>query len=322
MSETTDTARATERMLNLLALLMWSTRPLTQSEIVEKMSDQYTGNAEGRRTLFERDKKALRQLGVPIRSITLSGTGKAGVGAYHIESKSEGYGNLYALFTDEEIEKLQMAAAMVQLDQPWGKHALARLGGNLPEADLPAGAHVPVTTDSLATLWSALRARHPVSFDYRGRSRTVHPYGLLSRNGFWYLAGLDVARDETRAFRVDRLESEVVVDGASHFERPADFKVSEAIAADSKNFGDSDETCLVRVDALLAPTVVAELGESAVSERHEDGSVDVTVACGNRFGFRSWLFAMVDRAEVLGPPAIRDEVMGWLAELAGTQGGN
>ena len=132
MSETTDTARAAERMLNLLALLKWSTRPLTQDEIVEKMKHQYTGTAEGRRTLFERDKKALRQLGIPIRTITLSGTGSAGVGAYWIESKSDGYGNLYSHFTDEEIEVLQMAAAMVQIDQPWGKQAVARLGGSLP----------------------------------------------------------------------------------------------------------------------------------------------------------------------------------------------
>jgi predicted DNA-binding transcriptional regulator YafY len=315
MTDGNDTARAAERMLNLLALLTWSTQPMTLDQIGEKMGDQYGPPGEGRRTLFERDKRALRRIGVPITTITLGGH-TAGVGAYFVDSKSDRYGNLYASLTKDELAILQTAAAMVQMDQPWGKRALARLGGHLPEAEVPAGANLPSATETLATLWSALRERRPAMFDYHGRTRTVHPYGLLSRNGFWYLAGWDSHRNETVAFRVDRIESEVRLGAEGAFERPEDFKVADAIAPDSKRFGDTGETCTVRIDASLAPTVVAELGEQAVVARHAGGSVDVLAPCGNRFGFRSWLFAMVDRAEVIAPPEMRVEVVGWLSELA------
>lgn len=320
MSDRNETGRAAERMLNLLALLTWSTGPMTLDQIGEKMSDQYGEPGEARRTLFERDKRALRKLGVPISMITLGGD-KAGVGAYFVDSKSDRYGNLYASLTSDELEVLQTAAAMVQMDRPWGKQALARLGGHLPDADLPAGANLPLADDGLATLWAAVRERRPVMFDYHRRRRTVHPYGLLSRNGFWYLAGWDAARDDTVAFRVDRIESAVESGPQAGFERPAGFKVADAIVQDSKRFGGADETCTVRIDASLAPTVTAELGERAVVASHEDGSVDVTVPCGNRFGFRSWLFAMVDRVEVLEPASLRDEVIGWLRELAVAEGG-
>lgn len=321
MSEGHDTGRAAERMLNLLALLTWSTGPMTLDQIGEKMADQYGEPGEARRTLFERDKRALRSLGVPISRITLGGD-KAGVGAYFVDSKSDRYGNLYGSLTREELEVLQTAAAIVQMNQPWGKQALARLGGHLPEAEVPAEAHLSVPSEALAILWSAVRERRVVTFGYHGRQRTVHPYGLLSRNGFWYLAGWDSYRNETVAFRVDRFESDVVAGAEASFERPANFKVAEAIAQDSKRFGDTGETCIVRIDPSLAPTVAVEVGEHFVVARHEDGSIEVTVPCGNRFGFRGWLFAMVDRAEVVGPPEIRAEVMGWLAELVGDEAGS
>ena len=320
MSDGNETGRAAERMLNLLALLTWSTGPMTLDQIGEKMADQYGGPGEARRTLFERDKRALRKLGVPISMITLGGD-TAGVGAYFIDSKSDRYGDLYGSLTADELEVLRTAAAMVQLDQPWGRQALARLGGHLPEAEVPAGARLTLHDETLATLWSAVRERRPAMFDYHRRRRTVHPYGLLSRNGFWYLSGWDSHRDETVAFRVDRIESAVEVGPESSFERPPGFKVAEAISQDSKRFGGADETCTVRIDASLAPTVAAELGAHAVVASHEDGSVDVSVPCGNRFGFRSWLFAMVDRAEVLEPASLREEVVGWLGELAGSHGG-
>ena len=48
-----------------------------------------------------------------------------------------------------------------------------------------------------------------------------------------------------------------------------------------------------------------------------DGSVDVEVSCGNRMAFRSWLYAMVDRAEVVSPEFVRNEIVADLARLAG-----
>ena len=50
-----------ERMLNLVALLTESNRPLTLEDIGNYMEHQYPEKAEARRTAFERDKKSLRK---------------------------------------------------------------------------------------------------------------------------------------------------------------------------------------------------------------------------------------------------------------------
>jgi hypothetical protein len=66
----------------------------------------------------------------------------------------------------------------------------------------------------------------------------------------------------------------------------------------------------VRVDANLASAVVAELGDDAVVSIMEgSGAVEVRVACGNYGAFCTWLFAMVDRAVVIGPEHIRDRIV-------------
>jgi hypothetical protein len=41
------------------------------------------------------------------------------------------------------------------------------------------------------------------------------------------------------------------------------------------------------------------------------------VPCGNYPAFRSWLFAMVDRAEVLAPADVRSRIIDDLGVMAG-----
>jgi len=71
----------------------------------------------------------------------------------------------------------------------------------------------------------------------------------------------------------------------------------------------------VRVDAVLASRVAGELGDDAIMVTHEDGSMDFAVPCRNLPAFRTWLLAMVDRAEVLEPASVRAHVVEWLSEL-------
>lgn len=309
---TADPKRATERMLNLLALLTNSLRPLTFEEIMNHMGTQYPEAHEARRTAFERDKKVLRDLGVPFTMKTLGGA-DAGKTAYAIDKS--GYGLVDFGLTADEMSALQEAAALVQTGTSWGKKAVLWLGGDVVSSGAPTAAHVPSGGEVLPTLWEAISSSRPVAFKYHGKSRTVHPYGLVSRNGFWYLVGRDSVRDTQIVFRVDRLDSDVVVDKKATFERPQDFDITTAFARDPKDFVQSMERALVRIDGGVAPAVLRELGSDAVVTQHDDGSVEVEVPCANRVAFRTWLFAMVDRAEVLSPPEVREEVVSWLREM-------
>jgi predicted DNA-binding transcriptional regulator YafY len=145
----------------------------------------------------------------------------------------------------------------------------------------------------------------------------VEPYGLVARNGFWYVVGRDADTGAVKTFRVDRIDGEVVPGEAGAFERPTRFSLENSFERDSKLFeGGDDKVAVVRVDGRLAPGVVRELGDDAVRAHLPDGSVEVLVPCGNHVAFRNWLFAMVDRAVVVSPKDVRDAVTAELATLA------
>lgn len=309
------TVNATERMLNLVALLTESSVPLTLEDISNKMAGQYPEADEARRTSFERDKRSLRALGLPITTQTLSGS-DAGKTAYSIDRTE------YALIdfglTDDELTALQQAAALVQIGTSWGKQAVQWLGGEITSPEMSAAVKVDAQSRVLPQLWEAIGSQSVVSFGYRNRQRGVHPYGLLARNGFWYLIGFDTARDMQVTFRVDRIEGDIAVGQPHAFQRPHGFNVLSAFTRDPKEFADGpDEVAVVRLDHRVAPAVVRELGDDAIVARRSDGSLDVEVACGNRSAFKSWLYAMVDRAEVISPENVRNEIIADLQKMAG-----
>jgi len=82
--------------------------------------------------------------------------------------------------------------------------------------------------------------------------------------------------------------------------------------------GDGDDAiATVLVDAALAQRVKAEFGDGAVLRERSDGSIEFAIPCANLVAFRVWLFAMVDRAEVLGPPRVREHIVSHLQQIAG-----
>ena len=67
-------------------------------------------------------------------------------------------------------------------------------------------------------------ARRPVSIRYtaadsRRRMRTLHPYGLVTHSGRWYVTGADRRIGEDRTFRLDRIADARTLPGS--FEPPA-----------------------------------------------------------------------------------------------------
>ena len=315
MSANKSKISAAERMLNLVALLTESSRPLTFEDIVNRMSGQYPEKAEARRTAFEREKKILRKLGVPITMQTLSGA-DAGKTAYSID-RSE-YRLIDFDLTNDELSALQQAAAVVQIGTSWGKKAVHWLGGEVGATSHSESTRVDAQQPTLPTLWIAVSNRNEVSFVYHGRERVVHPYGLIARNGFWYLVAFDTSRQMQVTFRVDRIESDISVGAENSFTRPGDFDLATAFQRDPKMYpGSENDEAVVRLDPRIAPSVIRELGDDCVQAVRTDGFVDVVVPCGNRTAFKSWLYAMVDRAVVISPDVIRQEIISDLTAMAG-----
>ncbi len=300
-----------ERLTNLIAVLLDTGRPLTLEEIADRVPG-YPDEPATRRRQFERDKATLRDIGVPISLEALYAfdheTG------YRIRRQDY---ELPALdLTDDERVALHLAVTAVGLEGGEGRHALWKLGGAEGTGAAPLAALPSVP--ALPLLFDAYRRRAEVRFSYRGEARRLWPYGIVFRNGHWYAVGHDPARDAIRAFRADRIEGDVEVGGPGNFEPPAGFDPSSALRDEPWRFGDEEPVeARVRVSPPPAAWVVAEVGEQAVVERADDGTVVLRMAVTNRAAFRSFVLGLLDSAEVLGPPELRAEVVAWLESMAG-----
>ena len=298
-----------ERTTNLLALLLETRVPLTLDDIVNQLRDQYPAGHAAMRGAFERDKGLLRDVGVPIETEVLGGA-HAGQTAYRVNRDRYELRDLD--LTDDERRALQVAVAAARTTE--AEFGMFKLGGvadsvasitaNLPQLDL-----LPPLRESVAT-------RATVTFGYHGVPRTLQPYALLLREGFWYVIGHDLGHHEVRTYRVDRIEGSIERGEGAVFERPADFDPRAVFPADPKELGEGEQSATVHIDNTRATFAVRELGEESIVRRLDDGSVDVDVPCNNLDAFRSWLFGWGVHAEVVAPPDVREGLIQWLRTMA------
>lgn len=304
-------ANRLERLLNLTAALLNASRPLTASDLAEQVPG-YPDPADKAtfRRAFERDKESLRDMGIPVQLVEVPG----------IDPPEQGYlirRQDYALrdpgLEPDELAAIHLATAAVRMEGLPGTEAVWKLGG------APAPAEEGVTLAALPAfpqlvpLFGAVAERAPVTFAYRGESRTIDPYRLSFARGRWYLDGFDHARQDDRQFRLDRIEGEVAVGASGSFERP---DLAPAGPVQAWQLG-VDEPVVARlvVDADQAGWALDHLGDATVVERRGDGGVVVELTVTNREAFRSFVLGFLHHAEVLDPPELRDELVAWLRAL-------
>src|SRR6185437_10880663 len=176
--------------------------PRTREEFVREISG-YPAQPEANRRAFERDKEILRGMGVPI---TMEAIGDAGEVGYRV--RPEDYCLPDLDLTADEAAALRVAVSAVSLGDRSGQGALMKLGGVGDQTS-------PPIAPALATLFEAYRHHAVVTFQYRGETRTLEPWGLSSKRGHWYVVGFDRDRAAVRAFRADRIEGDVRVGEAN-----------------------------------------------------------------------------------------------------------
>jgi proteasome accessory factor B len=303
-----------ERLMNLTATLLHTPGPITAEEIRERVAGYPEGDTAFHRA-FERDKEALREMGMPI-SVEAISYSDPPVDGYRIRPSD------YRLddpgLEADELATLNLALSMVRIEGVEGVEALWKLGGEVGSGgdrvvDVP-------NEPALVPLFGAVLECRPASFTYRSgdqaRERVIDPYRLDFQRGHWYVLGRDHLHDDERRFRLDRITGGVEVGAADSFARPE--SSDESDLSRPWEFGDEEPTpvqLLVDHDQVLWARQY--LGSAAAVEERPDGSAVFTVPVRNWPPFRSFAFTFLDHATVLGPPAWRADIIAWLRHLAG-----
>lgn len=209
----------TERLLSLVVCLLSSRRYLTAGQIRAAVPG-YPDSFEAFKRMFERDKDELRELGIPLETGTNGADDEVG---YRISRQA--YELPEIVLEPDEAAVLGLAAKVWQRAELAGAAAggllkLRAAGIDAEETNHP-GIEPRLQTQEAAfgPLWRAVRDRRPVTFSYQaaGRSapqpRNLEPWGVMNRNGTWYVAGFDRDRGGERVFRLSRIDGPVTFTG-------------------------------------------------------------------------------------------------------------
>ncbi|MGB6058302.1 MAG: WYL domain-containing protein [Microthrixaceae bacterium] len=292
-----------DRLLNLTAALIDTTIPLTAEQIRERVPDYPEGRSAFHRA-FERDKDDLREMGIPLETVTVTHTEQP-ISAYTIDQET------YALpdpgLTPEELAALYLASTSVMLeghDEEDLEFAFRKLGGSGASSESVGTplATVPVSP-SLAKLFEATIERRQVDFGYSGGQRRLQPYRLQFERGHWYLSGHDLDRDDHRSFRLDRIEGDVVAGPPGSFERPESPR--GVLTRPWEMGGGPAVPVRVHIDREPAQATLVDHPDLTVIERSPNGSVVVELLVTNPNGLWHFMVNLLDRAEILEPPEMR-----------------
>lgn len=292
-----------ERLVNLTIALLETRRPLTFDELRRRTGYYPQADAASARRMFERDKDALRTLGIPVETRQDFGMDDPG---YLIDRRTY---ELRGVDLDAE-EVGALAVALEMLDAQEGALPLAKVAARAPDPvpldTPPTRVDLPVAdVDSFA---SAIVERRAVRFSYRtadGRSgvRTVEPYGIVRRRRAWYLVGRDRDREGPRGFRTDRML------GALEVLEPAGaFDVPEGLDLGSVVSGPDVPTVDVRFDADAEGQWALRARGARDEGSGPEGTRRLTVLGVDPLRDRAWLLGIAPDAAVVAPAELRDSL--------------
>lgn len=301
-----------ERLLDLIAELLHTERPLSAEELHERLPG-YPEDRDSFKRAFERDKADLREMDIPLRIEPIPGTSPA-LDGYRIDQDE--YGLPDAGLEADELAAIHLAANAVRLDGANARPGLRKLGGEVVDDVPDQGSVVLPSAPHLSAVFEAVGRHRQLRFRYRDKNRVVDPFRLHHERGHWYVQGHDHDAGETRSFRLDRVQGSLTAGEPDSIAVAVDAE-AHPIRLDAWALGDDAPIeASVRVDAPQAALAARLVGASATTTWGDDGSVVLTLPVRRRDGFRNFVLSFLDDAEVLGPEELRDDIVGWLRALA------
>jgi proteasome accessory factor B len=217
-----------ERLMNLVAFLLASPEPVPFA-VIRKLVVGYSDTAreDAVEKRFDRDKKELRDIGIPVEYVQSDEQGRDG---YYIPREQYFHAEL-DLTQDEAAvlvmlansakagndaisSNLRSALLKMAIDSPLQEEVANAIAHRRVHA-FTRGKRDRAVLDNLDRLVAAVAGRRVVRFRYRKadsrkvEERIVHPFGLGYREGEWYLVGEDQEKRALRQFKVVRIQGAV-----------------------------------------------------------------------------------------------------------------
>ncbi len=218
------TAAKSERLLNLVILLLVARNYTTKEQIRALMEPYRVSSDEAFDRMFERDKDDLRALGVPLE---IGYVDKFFEDEQGYRIKRDAFELPEIDFTADEVAVLGLAARVwrhaglaAATSDALVKLKAAGLSFDREQLDQVAPA-LAAEEPAFEAMWQATVHRTPIRFDYtragesEATTRHLQPWGVVTAQGRWYVVGLDTDREEPRMFRLSRIVSAVRADGDS-----------------------------------------------------------------------------------------------------------
>ena len=230
-----------QRLLNLIIGLSNTRHRLTRAQIRDSIEgyapapsgadvQELDATEAAFERMFERDKKALRDLGIPLETVVDPAHGDE-IG-YRIRPAEAAMPPLE--LTAPELAVVGLAAdywqdAALGADARQAVMKLASSAEHGPRVELPFAGRATRAQDAVAALIEAVAERQAVRFEYSSASggtgtRTIEPWKVVFRGGVAYVVGHDRDREDARIFRVQRIGGTVARLG-----QPGAFEIPEEI---------------------------------------------------------------------------------------------
>ena len=341
-----------QRILSLLMLLLDARGPVAREEIFQRIPAYRTKSPAAGERKFERDKKDLRALGVPIEEY--EGKGEKKQHLYYVRQRE--YELRPVQLDEEERVALILAAealrgteglvygelvddALRKLSFDSGRSHRAFTPANLG-ITLPARQHSARIRRTMAALVTAIEGRKRVTITYcapggEETKRDVDPYGVVYSGGNWQLVGHCHLREKPRTFRVDRIAKVKLAPkpGTPDFQRPENWNLATYVQRSPWVFqaGDTQAAFDVVLDIGPERAWIADedFGPGASREllapdaAGEEGWMRVRFRSGNAGYIITRVLDAAGHLKVVEPPELRArlrEIAGAVAAANQTEG--
>lgn len=330
-----------ERLMNLVAFLLASPEPVPFAvirKLVVGYSDLAREDAVEKR--FDRDKKELREIGIPVEYVQSDEQGRDG---YYIPREQYFHTEL-DLDEDEAAvlvmlansarggndaisSNLRSALLKMAIDSPLQEEVANAIAQRRVHS-FTRGKRDRAVLDNLDRLVGAVAARRVVKFRYRKMDskkvteRLVHPYGLGYREGEWYLVGEDQEKKALRQFKVVRIQGAVQQrkGRGQAFRVPPGFDIEEHIERPPWEYaGGKAEAAEIRFHADVAWIIAENLVPGQQFDFRQDGTgvlrLKVRKAPDTHQKLLHYLAAYSGQCAVVSPAWLRKQAVAQLKAL-------